>query len=39
MTRSAWHARTGAVVLAWLAAAGIVAALHRQVPAASWLNR
>lgn len=37
MTRSAWHARTGAVVLAWLAAAGIVAALHRQVPAASWL--
>jgi nitrite reductase (NO-forming) len=37
MTRSAWHVRTGAVVLAWLAAAGLVAALHRQVPAASWL--
>lgn len=37
MTRSAWHARTGAVVLTWLAAAALVAALHRQVPAASWL--
>ena len=37
MTRSAWHVRTGAVVLAWLAAAGVVAALHRQIPAASWL--
>ncbi|MBI1351998.1 MAG: multicopper oxidase domain-containing protein [Actinomycetales bacterium] len=37
MSRSAWHTRTGAMVLAWLAAAGAVAALHRQVPAASWL--
>lgn len=37
MTRSTWHIRTSALVLAWLTAAAIVAALHRQAPAASWL--
>ena len=37
MNRSAWHARTSAVVLAWLAAAAIVALAHRQVPASTWL--
>lgn len=37
MTRSAWHIRTSAVVLAWLTAAAIAAAMHRQLPAATWL--
>ncbi|MDQ5974944.1 MAG: hypothetical protein QG661_2153, partial [Actinomycetota bacterium] len=37
MSRSTWHIRTSAVVLAWLAAAGVAAALHRQLPAATWL--
>ena len=37
MNRSAWHARTSAVVLAWLAAAALVALAHRQVPASTWL--
>lgn len=37
MSRSTWHIRTAAVVLAWLTAAGITAALHRQLPAATWL--
>jgi len=37
MNRSAWHARTSAVVLAWLAAAAVVALAHRQVPASTWL--
>ncbi len=37
MNRSTWHARTSTVVLAWLAAAAIVALAHRQVPASTWL--
>ena len=37
MSRSAWHIRTSAVVLAWLTAAAIAAAMHRQLPAATWL--
>ena len=37
MNRSTWHARTSAVVLAWLAAAAVVALAHRQVPASTWL--
>ena len=37
MNRSTWHARTSAVVLAWLAAAAVVALGHRQVPASTWL--
>ena len=37
MNRSTWHARTSAVVLAWLAAAALVALAHRQVPASTWL--
>ncbi len=37
MNRSAWHARTSAVVLSWLAAAALVALAHRQVPASAWL--
>lgn len=37
MKRSTWHVRTSAIVLAWLASAGVVAALHRQIPAATWL--
>ena len=37
MSRSTWHIRTSAVVLAWLAAAGVAAAMHRQLPAATWL--
>lgn len=37
MKRSTWHARTGAVVLSWLLAAGLVAALRGLVPGATWL--
>jgi nitrite reductase (NO-forming) len=37
MTRSRWHTATSALVLAWLTAAGVTAALHRQVPASGWL--
>ena len=37
MSRSAWHIRTSAVVLAWLTAAAVAAAMHRQLPAATWL--
>jgi nitrite reductase (NO-forming) len=37
MSRSSWHIRTSAVVLAWLTAAAVAAALHRQLPAATWL--
>ncbi len=37
MTRAGWHVRMGSVVLAWIAAAGMVSVLHRQVPAAGWL--
>ena len=37
MNRSTWHARTSTVVLAWLAAAALVALAHRQVPASTWL--
>lgn len=36
-SRSGWHTRSGAVVLAWLAAAGLAAAFHRQLPVALWL--
>ena len=35
--RAGWHARAGALVLAWVAAAGVVSLMHRQVPAANWL--
>jgi nitrite reductase (NO-forming) len=37
MTRSRWHTATSSLVLAWLTAAGLTAALHRQVPASGWL--
>ncbi|MCF8525957.1 MAG: multicopper oxidase domain-containing protein [Candidatus Nanopelagicales bacterium] len=37
MTRSSWHIRTSAVVLAWMTAAATAAAMHRQLPAATWL--
>lgn len=37
MSRSTWHIRTAGVVLAWLAAAVVTAALHRQLPVATWL--
>ena len=37
MSRSSWHIHTSAVVLAWLTAAAVAAALHRQLPAATWL--
>lgn len=37
MTRSRWHTLTTSLVLGWIAAAGVVAALHRQIPAAPWL--
>ena len=35
--RARWLLRTNAVVLAWLAAAAVVAIAHRWVPAAEWL--
>lgn len=37
MNRAAWHVRAGAVVVAWLAAAVLVAIGHRFVPASGWL--
>ncbi len=35
--RNTWHLRTGAVVLAWLAAVVVVSLVHPFVPAARWL--
>lgn len=37
MSRSSWHIRMAAIVLTWLMAAAIAAAMHRQLPAASWV--
>ena len=35
--RTRWHVRVNALVLAWLAAAAVVATAHRAIPAAPWL--
>jgi nitrite reductase (NO-forming) len=35
--RSAWHVRTGGVVVAWLVALVVVALVHPFVPASGWL--
>lgn len=37
MTRTAWHLRANSLVVLWLLAAAIVALVHRNVPASSWL--
>ena len=37
MRRATWHMRASVLVIGWLLAAGVVALLHRQIPAAPWL--
>ena len=37
MSRASWHLRANGLVLAWLAAAAVLTAAHRQVPASQWL--